>query len=92
MNVMYSFFQVKETDMSFIFDWIYRGFSGVLQLLGSSCFTYYIIVDQCIKCAFAPKHNYSIYVYIKSYMIQFYLLSNLLTVAQQSEVSYYVYL
>uniref|UniRef100_A0A674BKK9 small monomeric GTPase n=1 Tax=Salmo trutta TaxID=8032 RepID=A0A674BKK9_SALTR len=27
-------FQVKTTDMSFIFNWIYRGLSGVLQLLG----------------------------------------------------------
>ena len=27
-------FQAKNSEMSFLFDWIYRGFSSVLQFLG----------------------------------------------------------
>lgn len=40
-NLTSFLFQSKTVKMSFLFDWIYRGFSSVLQFLGKYCVQFF---------------------------------------------------
>lgn len=55
-NLTSFLFQSKTVKMSFLFDWIYRGFSSVLQFLGKygMQFCNYLIIVYSIEAAIPP--------------------------------------